>query len=250
MTAHDGPEVDYAVPAPVPSSRSRRRERATSGPRWEGRDRTAAKIGCWVLAAVLAATLLLPVVRPRQTGADSPEAAVAQLLHGIADLDAVAVLAALDPDETADPARLERAYDRLSTRLLRIGDEVPDQVTAILRAAETRRDGQGGLGSLSVLAAVELDLVDLELEADSIGSGPVRVYLQGGRYEVVLEPSRLPDRLDGAAGMEPATYSMPLAEGWTADGASVEVPYFATVRRQGRWYVSLEASGDDLLGTR
>ncbi|WP_134766619.1 hypothetical protein [Nocardioides sp. 1609] len=246
MTAPHGQEVDYAEPAAVPRERRRRTPRP-AGPLWDGPARTALKVGCWVVAGLLALSLVVPLVSVDETGADSPEDAVAQLLQGIVDIDPAAVLAVVDPEETADPGRARSAYERLSSRLLRVGEEVPDEVTAVLLAAEAQLGDGVDRRSLATLAAVELTLADLELDADSIGSGPVRVVVVDGAIDVVLDPGRLP--AGSGAGLEAATYSMPLAEGWRADGSPVVEPFLTTVRRDGRWYVSLESSGDDLLGT-
>ena len=44
-----------------------------------------------------------------------------------------------------------------------------------------------------------------------------------------------------------ASYDMALAEGWQRDGDEFQA-YLVTVEVDGRWFVSLEASADDLLG--
>ncbi len=245
------PEVDYAEPADLRSGRRPERTRP-AGPLWDGPARTTLRAGCWVAAALLGLTLLLPVLVVDEAGAATPEAAVAQLLRGIVDVDAAAVIAVVDPEEARDRARADAAYGRLSGRLVRIGDEVPPDVTAVLRGAEGQLGGGVDARALASLAAVDLELTGLELEAESGGSsGPggsgatVRVRVLDGTIDVVLDPGRLPD---GPAGLGRATYAMPLAEGWHADGTPVRDPYLVTVERDGRWYVSLQATGDALLG--
>ncbi|MDO9457232.1 hypothetical protein [Nocardioides sp.] len=241
-------DVDYAVPAAVP--RSRRRERADDAPAdglWGGRPRTWLKVGCWGLAVALLLVLLLPLVTVDETGSDSPEAAVAQLVQGIADTDVVAIIGAVDPVETRDPDRADAAYDRLSTRLFRRGEVAPPDVTAVLVAAERQISGSPDLTAVATVAALELELDGLELRTrpDPGGaSSRAQVLIVDGELDVVLDPARLPDAVEG---MEKAAYSVPLDEGWRRDGAVLVQPFLVTVERDGRWYVSLEASADALL---
>ncbi|GAA5143104.1 hypothetical protein GCM10023340_07780 [Nocardioides marinquilinus] len=233
------PAVDYAEPARVPASRRGPRLAGATGsaPRW-------LRAGCWVAAAALAVPLVLPLLAGPQTGADSPEEAVDQLLQGIADLDAAAIVAAVDPDETDDPSVADSAYQRLRS-VRRVGDEVPPDVTAVLNAAEAQVGGQVDRRALATLAAVDIALDDLELDAGPPGSdGTVQVAILDGVLGVTVDPSRLPDEVDG---LDPATYDMPLVEGWRARDVGFE-PFLTTVERDGRWYVSLDATADDILG--
>lgn len=243
MSSHD---VDYAVPADVPRSRRRERAERPAGPLWGGRQRTWLQVGCWALAALLAVPLLVPLLRA-ETGADSPEDAVEELLQGIADTDPVAVVAALDPVETDDPDRAADAYDRLSSRLLRTGEVPPADVTAVLAAAERQLDGSVDLTTVATVAALDLELADLTLSAQPAAGttgSDVPVLIEGGDLEVALDPARLPESVTD---LSRASYTMPLAEGWRRDRRVVLQPFLVAVERDGRWYVSLEASADALL---
>jgi hypothetical protein len=233
------PEVDYAEPARVAPSRRTPRLASAAGaaPGW-------LRAGCWVAAAALAVPLVLPLVAGPERGADSPEEAVDQLLQGIVDLDAAAIVSAVDPAEVDDPAVADSAYQRLRA-VQRVGDEVPPDVTAVLDAAEAQVGGQVDRRALATLAAVDIALDDLELDAGPPGSdGTVQVAILDGVLGVTVDPGRLPDEV---AGLEPATYDMPLVEGWEADAVGFD-PFLTTVERDGRWYVSLDATADDILG--
>lgn len=240
------PDVDYAVPADVPRTRRRERAARSAGPAWDGRQRTWLQVGCWGLAALLALALVVPLLRS-DTGAATPEAAVTRLLQGIADTDPVAIVAALDPVETADPDRASASYDRLSSRLLRAGEVPPADVTAVLAAAEAQLDGSVDLTAVATVSALDLELAGLRLRtvADPADPGSrAQVFIDGGDLEVALDPARLPESVSG---LERASYTMPLAEGWRRDRRVVIQPFLVAVEREGRWYVSLEASADALL---
>ena len=72
----------------------------------------------------------------------------------------------------------------------------------------------------------------------------VQVFIDSGDLEVALDPARLPESVSG---LERASYTMPLAEGWRRDRSVVIQPFLVAVERDGRWYVSLEASAGALL---
>lgn len=244
----DREDVDYAVPAAIGSSRRRdRRRRDTDADGlWGGRPRTTLLAGCWTAAAVLALALVVALLRAEPPGAATPEAAVARLLQGVADTDPVAIVAALDPEEVDDPTRAGAAYDRMADRLLRVGEEPPADVTAVLDAAASQLDATVDLDTVATVAAVDLDLTGLRLAAEPAGSGTSRrVALLDGRYDVTLDPGRLPQ---ARSGLDRASYSMPLAQGWTRDGREPIDPFLVAVERDGRWFVSLEASATELLG--
>ena len=248
-------DVDYAVPASVASSRRReprvRGAGADGDVLWGGPARTWLRLGCAVAALVLALPLVVPLLRGEATGAASPEAAVALLLQGIADTDPVALVAAIDPVETDEPGRADTAYGRLSTRLLRQGEDVPPDVTAVLAAAEQQIDGSFDLTAVATLAALDLDLdgLDLRVEPDRVlPDSRARVYLEDGDLAVTLDPDRLPGSVSG---LGRAAYTMPLAEGWRRDRGAVPVePFLVVVERDGRWYVSLEATSAALVPVR
>jgi hypothetical protein len=231
-----------------------RRPRRTVRP-WGGRGRRALRAACAALALALAAVTVAAVAR-QQPGADSPEAAVEQLVQGIADLDAPAIVGVVAPSEVADPERVAEAYDRLGERVLRVGEVPPAEVDRVLRAAEEQLGGAFSREALAVLAAVDLDLDGLTLEAERLADGSVRVYVVDGVLGVAVDLARLPDGAvvegdpdgpDGRGESGAARYDMALAEGWERDGQRFAA-YLVTTQVDGRWFVSLEASADDLLG--
>lgn len=243
----DAPAADYAVPASLGPARRNAEQRAPLH-LWSGPTRTWVKAGCWLGAAALAVALLLPLVRPAETGADSPEAAVDQLLHGIADLDAVAILRVVEPGEVDDPDRVSGTYDALSVQVSRAGDVPSADITRVLSAAERQIDGSVDRSALATLAAVDLTLEDLELESEDLGDGRARVYLSEGTLGVEVDPSRLPDGVRAEVpGLGRSSYDMSLGEGWRR-GARPLDPFLVAVEVDGRWYVSLGGTADELLG--
>lgn len=241
-------EVDYAVPAEVePSRRRPRREAPPPGGLWAGPARTRLLAGCWAAAAALALALVIALLTAQDTGAETPEAAVTRLLQGIADTDPVAIVAAVDPEETDDPQRAGAAYDRLGARLLREGEVPPSDVTAVLAAAESQVGGTVDRTAVATIAALDLELdgLDLRVEPDPDDVDARRVFLVAGDLDVTVDPGRLPESVGG---LGRASYTMPLAEGWLRDRTTPVEPFLVAVERDGRWYVSLEASADALLG--
>jgi hypothetical protein len=210
---------------------------------WNGRDRLALLVGCWVVALVLLAVAARPLLFPAETGADSPQAAVAQLAQGIADLDVAAVVRVVDPEEAADPEVVVDAYDRLEDRLLRVGDQPPGDLSEVLAAADGSPSvGNLGRSHLAVLSALELDLDDLDLAVEEESGDGVPVLILDGVLEVRSDPRGLGDHLRGrVSGAGLASYDMPLAGDWRYDGTPVPA-YLVTVEREGRWYVSLRAT--------
>jgi hypothetical protein len=193
--------------------------------------------------------LVVALLRSEEPGADTPEAAVSRLLQGIADTDPVAIVASLDPGEADDPERAGAAYDRLGERLLREGEVPPLDVTAVLAAAESQLSGSVDLDAVATVAALDLELdgLDLRVEPAPGDADARRVLVTAGDLDVRLDPARLPG--SGAASrLGRASYSMPLAEGWVRDLRDPVEPFLVAVERDGRWYVSLEASADALLG--
>jgi hypothetical protein len=69
--------------------------------------------------------------------------------------------------------------------------------------------------------------------------------VRAGDLDVTLDPGRL---AGSGTGLDTASYSMPLAEGWVRDRSEPVEPFLVAIERDGRWYVSLEASADALLG--
>ncbi len=237
--------VDYAEPVSLDA-----RDRAR-GPRpvrrlWGGRGRRRLRIGCAAGSLLLAGSLVVVLLLDRP-GAVSPQAAVSTLIQGIADLDGPAIVGVVAPDEVADARRADGAYTRLGARVLRVGEEPPAEVDRVLAAAEDQLAGSFSRQTLGVLAAVDLDLAGLDLAVERVDDATARVYLLDGTLGVRVDPARLPGGavMDGSSG-GPAGYDMALAEGWERDGTQI-VAYLVTVEVDGRWFVSLEASADDLL---
>ncbi|WP_300403772.1 hypothetical protein [Nocardioides sp.] len=247
MTRPDSP--DYAEPAVLGPSRSPRPGARPDVRLWGGRGRRALRWACAAGALLLPAVLVVVLLSDRP-GAESPEAAVEQLLGGIADLDGAAIVGVVAPDEVADAGRADDAYTRLESRVLREGEVPPVEVDRVLAAAEAQLGGSASRASLAVLAAVDLELGGLDLAVEEIDDGAVRVYLLDGTLAVSVDADRLPgDAVIDGRGPDGtrASYDMALAEGWQRDGDEFQA-YLVTVEVDGRWFVSLEASADDLLG--
>lgn len=248
------PGPDYAEPAALPSSRRReRRVRPAAVGLWGGRSRLLLLVGAWVAAVLLALPLVLPVVVADETGAASPEAAVAQVLRGIADLDPVVIAAVVDPHELDDPHGTADAYAELGTHVVRLGDEVPVEVTALLDAIQAQMSGATDLDALAVLAAIDLDLDEDSLrlagegpsgDGDTEGAATSAVEIQALRMRISVDPGRIDDAPEG---LSRAGYDVPLDRGWELDGVTVP-PYLVTVRRDGRWYVSVRSTRALYLG--
>lgn len=247
MTPSDSP--DYAEPAVLGSSRAARRDTRPDVRLWGGRGRRVLQWACAAGALLLPAALVVVLLSDRP-GAASPEAAVEQLLGGIADLDGAAIVGVVAPDEVADVGRADDAYSRLASRVVREGEVPPVEVDRVLAAAEGQLGGSAGRASLAVLAAVDLELGGLDLAVEEVDDTTVRVYLLAGTLAVDVDADRLPGEavIDGRGpgGARPS-YDMALAEGWQRDGEEFQA-YLVTVEVDGRWFVSLEASADDLLG--
>ncbi|MDE0775533.1 MAG: hypothetical protein OSB43_04575 [Nocardioides sp.] len=133
MTPSDSP--DYAEPAVLGSSRAARRDTRPDVRLWGGRGRRVLQWACAAGALLLPAALVVVLLSDRP-GAASPEAAVEQLLGGIADLDGAAIVGVVAPDEVADVARADDAYSRLASRVVREGEVPPVEVDRVLAAAE------------------------------------------------------------------------------------------------------------------
>lgn len=237
-------EIDYAEPSSLGSARGREPRAELS--LWGGRARRRLQWSCLALSLALATALVVALLA-EQPGADSPEGAVEQLVQGLADLDGPAIVGVIVPVELADVGRADAAYRSLEARVLRVGEVPPVEVDRVLAAAEDQLGGEPSRRSLAVLAAVDLGLASLELDVERIDDRAARVYLLDGTLAVTVDPDRLPsEAVIDAGGSESAGYDMALAEGWQRDGADV-VAYLVTVELDGRWYVSLEATADDLL---
>ncbi len=237
--------VDYAEPTDLGTSGRGREPRATVTP-WGGRGRRRLQWACGGTSLLLAAALTVALALERP-GASSPQAAVEQLISGIADLDGPAIVAVVAPAEVADAERTDATYRRLGERVLREGEVPPAEVDRVLAAAEDQLGGEFSRRSLAVLAAVDLDLDGLDLVVEPIDERAARVYLVDGTLAVTVDPGRLPDGAVIEAGSDaPAGYDMALAEGWQRDGEEI-VAYLIAVEVDGRWFVSLESSTDDLL---
>lgn len=241
--------ADYAEPVRLPSSRSKTARPPSQVRLWGGSGRRVLQWSCVVTSLVLAGVLVVALLRDRP-GAASPEAAVSELIQGIADLDGAAIVSVVAPDEVADVERADAAYARLAERVVLVAQPPPPEVERVLAAAEDQLAGTFSRQALGVLAAVDLDLDDLSLAVEEIDASTARVFLRGGVLALTLDPDRLPVGVDvGGGGVEPTGFDLTLAEGWQRDGRSI-VAYLVVIEVDGRWFVSLEASADDLLAPR
>lgn len=105
-------------------------------------------------------------------GASSPEAAVTQLVEGVADKDLVSVYGVMSP---AEVSQVSTGYDLF----LRHMDEIDDD---------------GAKDSLEAyLDAMELELSDLEVDVEEIEDGLAKVTITSGSLEVDADADQLGD---------------------------------------------------------
>lgn len=236
-----GEVVDEAVPVRAASLRERRPP--TAG--WHGEGRRRLLIGAALLGVLPLLVTAIALLRPPERGAETPEGAVEQLLIGLAEADGPAIARVVDPDELREPERASDGYQSLSRRLTRAAEVPPLEIARLVSSLDDT-DGLVDGPALALLAAYQGDLRGLRLESARDGDR-ARVFVRDGLLSVELDPGELSgglrDRLP--AGSTRATYDMEIAEGWRLDDAPTD-PYFVVVERDGRWFVSLDATAADL----
>lgn len=178
----------------------------------------SAGIAASVVALVGAGSLAFVVSgRNDVAGADSPDAAVSEMVAAIENSDVLGVIDLLDPAEV--PA-LRAALDR--------GRSTAEQIGAI------RSDL-----SLDKLQGLDIDVADLSLSTEELAPDLAVVTPVSGSITATLDPAAVPLGPDVAAAMDPG------AEPMTATGEfgdSLDGVRIATVERDGRWFVSLQYS--------
>lgn len=159
------------------------------------------------LALVVTGIVLWQVLKPRG-GAETPEAAVEELVLAAADQDPVAAVDYLNPPEV---------------------DQIEGIVaTALERGEDAELVTDGGLGD-----ALTIELTDLELDVEELGDDMAWVTVTDGHYELDFDPDALP------AGFDDFDLDEVHESGDIADELDGEDVSLMTIRTDGRWYVTL-----------
>ncbi|RHA43741.1 variant leucine-rich repeat-containing protein [Cellulomonas rhizosphaerae] len=189
-------------------------------------------VGGGALAAYL-------MVFSKLDGAPTPEAAVTQLIEGVAHKDGIAVYGAISPSE------IEGLSPVLSAQTGTPDDE------------ETRKK------LLTVLDALDVDLAGLDVEVEPIGEGLAKVSVVAGTLSVDGDAKEIVDALadvyepamgglesltpGGTAEMwDQATVELDKALPWSVDAKDLawdvrggaQRPFLVAVEEGGSWYVS------------
>jgi len=203
------------------------------------------RAGLWVGAAVAAVAVVgvggyavWANVLSKLGGAGSPDAAVTQLVEGVADRDGVAVYGVLAPSEVAS---FRDAFDGASD----LADDSqidPDKLKA-------------------ALDALSVEIKDLDLDVDEVDEGLAKVTIAGGTLTVDADAEEITDLTIEA--FEPLLEALgqPVPTGdardeaiqqaddalpWTLDtkdltwdtDAGTQRPFLMAVEEGGKWYVS------------
>jgi len=209
----------------------------------ERRSRRGRWIGIGVAAAlvvVLGAGAAWLLVLSKLGGSSTPEAAVTQLVEGVAAKDGVAVYGAVSPAEVSTFTDLVEPFSELSG------------VTGQAVSAQQL---------LGLLDAVDVDLSGLALRSESIGDGLAKVTIVGGSLTVDGDGATIADALADVYGPL-ATAGLSADEvdaGWAGAAQEIDAklpwtvtvddlvqhsergdvePFLVTVREGDAWYVS------------
>lgn len=168
-------------------------------------------------ALAIAGTVAWQVLVP-DPGAGSPEEAVTELLESLADGDVTGAALMIHPAEIQD---LAEAYDTVNERA-----------------------GAGGEGTdlTSTLDSFEIDLTDLEVDVDMIGSdeNAAHVEIKDGSLSIEATDDLAP-RLQGIvpAGWSDDIDLRDVADEFDDEFGSHGSMYLTTVKYDGRWYVTV-----------
>jgi hypothetical protein len=189
----------------------RRAERGTRSWRTAGiAASVAVLVGAGSLAFVVAG-------RNDVAGADSPDAAVSEMVAAIENSDVLGVIDLLDPAEV--PA-LRAALDQGRTAAEQVG----------LISSQMSLDRLQGIG---------IDVVDLALSAEELAPDLAVVTPVAGSITARFDPQAFPFGGDVAAAIGSETQVTEATAELGSDLAAVRI---ATVKRDGRWFVSLQYS--------
>jgi len=189
----------------------RRAERGTRGWRTAG---IAASVAVLVGAGSLA---FVVVGRNDVAGADSPDAAVSEMVAAIENTDVLGAIDLLDPVEV--PA-LRAALDQGRTAAEQVG----------LISSQMSLDRLQGIG---------IDVADLSLSAEELAPDLAVVTPVAGSITARFDPQAFPFGSDVAAAIGSETQ---VAEATAELGSDLDAVRIATVKRDGRWFVSLQYS--------
>ena len=189
----------------------RRAERGTRGWRTAG---IAASVAVLVGAGSLA---FVVVGRNDVAGADSPDAAVSEMVAAIENTDVLGAIDLLDPAEV--PA-LRAALDQGRTAAEQVG----------LISSQMSLDRLQGIG---------IDVVDLSLSAEELAPDLAVVTPVAGSITARFDPQAFPFGSDVAAAIGSETQ---VTEATAELGSDLDAVRIATVKRDGRWFVSLQYS--------
>jgi hypothetical protein len=189
----------------------RRAERGTRG--WR-----AAGIAASVAVLVGAGSLAFVVAgRNDVAGADSPDAAVSEMVAAIENTDVLGAIDLLDPVEV--PA-LRAALDQGRTAAEQVG----------LISSQMSLDRLQGIG---------IDVADLSLSAEELAPDLAVVTPVAGSITARFDPQAFPFSSDVAAAIGSETQ---VTEATAELGSDLDAVRIATVKRDGRWFVSLQYS--------
>ncbi|HWJ83811.1 MAG TPA: hypothetical protein VNR62_00190, partial [Cellulomonas sp.] len=226
-------QATYAGPATAVQDVTFQEEPRTRRRLWIGLVATAVVlVGGGALAAYL-------MVFSKLDGAPTPEAAVTQLVEGVAHKDGVAVYGSIAPSE------IDGFGPLLSTSTGSADDE------------ENRKK------LLRVLDALDVDLTGLDVDVEPIGDGLAKVTFVGGTLSVDGDASEVVDALsdvydpamgglEGLSGesteqmWDEARAQVDEALPWSVDAADLtwqteagmQRPFLVAVHERGGWYVS------------
>jgi len=199
----------------------------------------------WIGLAVTAVVLIgagagaaYLMVFSKLGGAESPEAAVTQLIEGAVHKDGIAMYGVLAPSEVSSLGDMVSPVSAATD-----GGTDPDQL-------------------LDLLGALDIDLTGLSTSSETIGDGLAKVSVTGGKLtvdgdskEIVAQLAKVYGPMLGTSGMsddetsamwdEAATeldknlpWSVDAADlTWSTD-AGINHPFLVSVKEGGSWYVS------------
>ncbi len=204
-----GPAVAGHQPAEAPGTPSPAGRRLSGG--------VLAGLLLAVLALGLGGFAVWKVFFSEDSGADSPEAAVTELLEAGADQDAVAALRMLNPDEVKGA---DEVYEALNERM-----------------------DDAGMTDDGAVSGTSLTVKDLDVDVEELSEHAAKVSLTGGKLQVKVDFDKLPDQFaeQAAAGRDEYGDSFTREFDLTAlrDEFGIdEAPFLITVEVDGRWYVS------------
>jgi hypothetical protein len=212
------------------------------------RGRRIAVVACALSALALLAAPVAALFNEPERGADSPESAVKGAVDAAADGQLLDVVRFLDPQDLDDIDTLVEAFEAQPLDYTKVDNDAYLEFGDVLDIAGQQLEWGVDEDSVAALAALELDVDALELEADDTIDGMSLVHVVKGEASVELDPGRLPDSWRSELDVEDRLrHDTDLAQGWELDGDASDLVVM-TVERDGRWYISLEGMRALLAG--